>query len=215
MAISPVVIGRMALSHIGARSRIESLTENSNEAKEVNLWYDFARKQVLEVFNWNFASKRLTLALHGDDPPEGVWAFRYQYPSDCLVARNIENPRIPVRATGFLGKSFDELTGLQFNAVPFEVEIAPEGTKSILSNLEDAVLVYTFDQTATALFSELFIEAFSRALASKIAFSLTGKQSISTEQLQIFFLVVGRAGASNANEQVEPPPRDAEWVRNR
>jgi len=213
--ISPVVIGRMALSHIGARSRIESLTENSNEAKEVNLWYDFARKQTLEAFNWNHARKRITLALHGDDAPDGVWKFRYQYPSDCLKARAIENPRIPVRSAGFFGRTFDELTGLQRDAVPYEVEISTDGTKSILTNLEEAKLVYTFDQENTALFTELFIEAHSRALASKIAFTLTNRREAATDQLKIFFLVLDRAAAVDGNEQTQPPPRDADWIRNR
>jgi len=213
--ISPVLIGRMALSHIGARSRIESLTENSTEAKELNLWFDFARKQTLEAFDWNFARKRITLALHGDDPPEDVWEFRYQYPSDAIRIRRIENPRIPVRSTGFFGKSFDELTGLQFDAVPFDIETAPDGTKSILSNLEEARAVYTFNQEATELFSELFVEAFSRVLASRIAFALTAKASVADTQLRIFFALMNIAMASNANEQVEPPPRDAEWIRKR
>ncbi len=215
MAISAVLIGRMALSHIGARSRIESLNEDSNEAKEVNLWYDFARKQVLEGFNWNFARKRIVLALHGDDPPEGVWEFRYQYPVDCLKARVIENPRIAVRSTGFFGRTFDELTGLQLDAIPFQVEIAPNGTRSILTNLEDAKLVCTFDQENTAVFTELFVEAFSRALASKIAFALTGKLQSSEAQLRIFFAILDRATTADANEQTEVKPRDADWVRNR
>lgn len=213
--ISEVKIARMALSHIGARSRIESLTENSTEAKEANLWYDFTRRQTLEAFDWDFARKRLQLALHGDAAPEGVWEFRYQYPSDALIVRRLENPIIPVRSTGFTGRSFDELTGIHGDAVPFEIEIAPDGTKSLLANLEEAKAVYTFDQTNVVLFSDLFIEAFSRALASKIAFTLTGKRQIQDDQLRIFFALVAQAQKSNANQQVQPPPRDAEWIRKR
>ena len=63
--IGEVTIARMALSHIGASS-IESLSEDSAEAKEANTWYAVSRQTALEAFNWNFARKRQLLAVHGD-----------------------------------------------------------------------------------------------------------------------------------------------------
>src|SRR3546814_8520623 len=95
MADSKVQICNMALSHIGSKSTIESVDEPSAAAQQCRLWYEMARRQALGAYNWTFARKRLALAIHNDDPPEGLWNFRYQYPADCLKAREIENPGGP------------------------------------------------------------------------------------------------------------------------
>jgi len=197
-SISKVLICNMSLSNIGAKSTIESITELSTEAKACNLWYDFSLKQALEAFNWSFARKRFTLAAHGDDAPEDIWAYRYQYPSDCVAAREIVNPA---------GKDAD--------AVPFEVQISDDGTKSILTNLDDAELIYTFLQENTTMFSAHFVEMFSYILAAHISFSITGKRTIKGDMLAMARSLLRVAPAQNAREATEEPIREAEWIRGR
>lgn len=193
--ISTTKIGNMALSHIGARSSIESLTEASPEAVQVNLWYDYARLQTLAAYDWNFARRRQALALHGDDPPD-QWTYRYIYPADCVHARLIWNP-----------------SGLDVDAAPFEVETDESAdTKSILTDMEDAILIYTFDLESTSSFSSFFVMALSRYLAALIAPSLTGDDKKSITQYQAFIDVIQKAGDENANEQVAKPPRNADWI---
>lgn len=214
--ISDVIIARMALTHVGARNTIESLSENSPEAKVCKLWYDPSRKQALEAFDWNFARKRQALAVHNDAPPEGVWLFRYQYPADCIAARRVENPVISATSGGvFTSEAFKHVVGVNPDAVPFEIETSNDGTISILTDLEDAILVYTFDLTNENLFPMMFVEAHSRVLAARIAFSLTAKRSIADDQFRMFLALVSAAEKRNANEQVQKPPRDAEWIRGR
>jgi hypothetical protein len=189
----------MALSNIGTRSTIASFDENSTEAKECKLWYDFSRTQALEAFDWSFARRRLALALHGDDAPEMRWSFRYQYPANCIAARYIENP---------LGPTAD--------AVPFEIELSEDGnTKSLLTNQEDAVLVYTSDMTQTTMYTSHFVETLSHLLAFHIAIQLTGKRSIKSDMAQMYSALLRAAPAQNANERVGAPPREAEWIRSR
>lgn len=198
-SLSAVKIANMALSNIGARSTIESLDEPSAEAKQCKLWYDFARVSTLEAYNWNFARKRQALAEHSEAAPTDVWTYRYIYPSDCIVARELENP---------LGYAAD--------AVPFTVETDSTGVnKSILTNLEDARLIYTFDVELVSLFPALFVDAFSYALAARIAFSLTAKTSIKKDMMEAFREMVISAAASSGNEQIEQGPREAEWIRGR
>ena len=198
-ATSPVAIANMALSHIGARSKIESFDESSIEAEQTSLWYDHCRLQTLEASDWNFARKRVTLALHSEAAPEGVWAYRYQYPSDCIAARRIPNP---------LGPSADQ--------VPFEIEINNTGeVKTILTNLENAELVYTKDVESPTLFSTYFVDAISHLLASYIAYSLTGTRNIKADELNIYSAMLRMAAANNANEQAEAPPKDAPWITGR
>ena len=204
VTISDTRIGNLALSHVGAEHDIESLEEQSPEAAEVALWYDFARQQALEAFDWSFARKRVVLTLHGDtistttnQPLAGVWGFRYKYPNDCVIARKIQHPNAPPD-----------------DALPFEIELSLNGAeKTILTNMENAVLVYTFDQEATKLFTPGFVLAFSYALASHIAWALTAKITLKKEMERQFGLAIGHAAANMLNERVEPPPRDADWIR--
>lgn len=210
--VSPVRIANMALSNIGARSRIESLSEQSTEAKECNLWYDFSRLSTLEGYDWNFARKRQKLSLANDDPPEGLWAFRYQYPADCVHARQLENPTIiSVPQTFNQPTQFD-----QTDAIPFEVETIPDGTsKSILTDMEEATLVFTFNQEQTSLFTPFFVKTLSYHLASQIAIALTGKISLQDSMLEKWQMHMASAQWFDAQERVAKPPREAEWIRGR
>lgn len=197
--ISEVRIGNFALAHIGTRSTIESLTEASAEAPVINLWYDYCRLEVLEAFDWTFARRRLTLSSLSLGLADGVWAYRYQYPSDCVAFRKIQNP---------LGDDVD--------AVPYTLEMNDDQTaKTILTNLDDAVGVYTFDQAITTFFSSHFVNTFSRLLAHRIAISLTAKKSIEKKQWEEYQSMLLTAPAHNANEEVAAPPREAEWIRGR
>ncbi len=209
--ISKTRIANMALSHIGSRSTVEDLTEASAEARVIDLWYDYSRMQALAAYNWSFARKRLALTTHSEDPPDGVWAYRYQYPADCVAARMIENPSGERSAAGIV-----RLPSTQGDAIPFTVEMNNAGTeKTILTDLDTAKLVYTFDQLNTGLFSPFFVELFSHLIAHHVAFTLTGKRTVASDELNKYNQLLLQAPAIDANEQVEPPPRESESVRGR
>lgn len=205
-SISKTRIANMALSHVGAENDIESLSEVTVEAAAVELWYDYSLQQTLEAFDWSFARKRVVLTLHGDvisttanEPLAGVWGFRYKYPNDCVVVRKMQHPNAPPD-----------------DAIPFEIELSLAGNeKTILTNAENAVAVYTFFQEAVNLFSPGFVLALSFAIATNIAFTLTGKMSLEKAMLAKFIHFVGIAAANSLNEAVRPPPRDADWIRDR
>ncbi len=204
--ISDTLIANMALTHVGAENDIESLLEETVEAKAVNTWYDFSLLQALEAFDWSFARRRVVLTLHGDtisttsqQPLAGVWGFRYVYPENCVVVRKMQHPNAPPD-----------------NALPFEIELNLDGTeKTIVTNVENAVAVYTFNQTAANLYTPGFVLALSFAVAANIAYTLTAKLSIAKEMERRFGIAVGHAAANMLNEAVEKPPRDADWIRDR
>ena len=210
--ISPVRIANMALSNIGARSNIEDFSEQSAEARQTRLWYDFSRLSTLEAYDWNFARKRLKLSLHEEAPPEGQWAFRYQYPADCVNARSLENPTIistPINI--FQPVNFD-----QSDAVPFHVESSSDGSSnSILTDLPEATLIYTFDQEQTSMFTPYFVKAFSFHLASQIAIAITGKIALQDSMFEKWQFLVAQARSFDANQGVQKPPRDTDWIRGR
>ncbi len=206
VTISSTLIANMALSHVGD-AKIESLTDSdSAEACEARTWYDYSRIATLEAADWNFARKRVVATLDTDTisttvntPLAGVWGFRYRYPADCVIMRKIQHPASPPA-----------------DAFPFEVEANLAGTtKTVLTNVENAVLVYTMDQELTNLYTPGFVLAMSLMLGSNMAFSLTGKLSLKKSIRQEFLRTLPAAAASAANEQVAPPPRDADWLRAR
>jgi len=204
--VSDVGIANLALSHVGAATLIESFDEDTEEARQTRAFYHQSRREVLEAYDWNFARRRQGAALHGDtisetatDPLAGVWGFRYQYPADCIVIRKVQNALSPPA-----------------DATPFDVELSLNGKeKTVLTDMEDAVLVYTSDLEDTPLFSSMFVTSLALLLGSKIAWPLTQKRKLALELFGQYRSTLPAATASNANEQVSPPPRLADWHRDR
>ncbi len=81
-------IGNMALSRLGTRATIADLTENSTEARQINLWYATVRDDLQSLVDWNF--NRVSQALAASGTPPARWASSYAYPSDCLKMRRLD-----------------------------------------------------------------------------------------------------------------------------
>lgn len=79
---SPLTICNGALQKIGV-PRIMSLSEQTKEAKICNSEYDKARRAVLRLYTWGFASKRVVLA-PDPVPPAFEYEYAFQLPSDYL-----------------------------------------------------------------------------------------------------------------------------------
>ncbi len=202
-AISDVRIANMALSNLGAE-HMESFTERSTSAIQAQLWYEFSLLQSLEAADWNFARRRVVLNLHGDTIPtasdlawSGVWGYRYVYPGDCVAMRKIQHPASPPD-----------------DALPFEIETNINGKeKTILTNQQFAVAVYTYNTPHADLYSPYFVQMLSHVLAANMALSLTGSMEIKNFHAQVGITMGNVAASQNLNEAVEKPPRDADWIR--
>lgn len=111
---TPVTITNQALSSIGNRSTIASLTEQSNEAIQANLHFNNVRDELLRMAPWDCAFNgnllQFITAVPGtpQNPssqptqwnktlPLPPWAYEYAYPPDCLRACYV----IPQYQTGF------------------------------------------------------------------------------------------------------------------
>lgn len=82
MAASSTKIANLALAHLGQK-RIESLSEESTEARWANEFYEHARDYVTEMQLWRYAKKTVTLAETTNDR-ENDYAYAYERPSDAL-----------------------------------------------------------------------------------------------------------------------------------
>lgn len=147
---SEVQICNLGLAHLGNRARVASISpvDGSAESDYCASFFALARNEVLAMHDWAFARKRVELALV-TGPETDVWEYAYSLPSDCLKPRRI-----------LTGTS----TAYELDSEPFEIE----GT-TLLTNKENAVLVYTRPITTAGSFSPAFVNAMGFLMAAYLA----------------------------------------------
>lgn len=196
MATSSISISNLALSNLGLQTSIQSFDERSAEAKACQLWYPTSLEMALEAYDWSFARKRVALAESDEDPPPD-WAFRYVYPAGCLKLRKLEQ----------VSRQNDE--------IPYTVELDANGERTLLTNVQDAVAIFTFRQNQTALYTPHFVVFLGYLMASNMAIKLTGKLKLKSDNLAYAGQALRTASALDAGEAVEEAPRESEMIRGR
>jgi hypothetical protein len=196
---SQVDIYNLALSNIAAKSRVNSLTEDSDERKVCDVHYENAREIVLEDHDWNFASFFETLALLKEStdaiPPPLPWIFEYAYPSTCVKVREI------TRDTD------------SEPPVPFSVGVNDNRTgKVIRTDKQAAKLRYTFRITNSSLFTPRAVEAIGWKLATLIAISLTGNLKLKQNAEESYLRAIIDAKSSNYNENIDRKSADPSLI---
>lgn len=152
--MADVDICNLALAHLGDEATVTSIdpAEDSAQAEHCQRFYPMARKVMLEAHPWSFAKKRTSLVELADTPPDS-WDYIYQYPNGCIT---------PLKVLGSGGTDDDDTED-------YVVEAQTSDNKVIYSNIGDAILMYTAGVIDTTKYSELFINAFARLLASYLA----------------------------------------------
>lgn len=178
-------IGNMALSRLGTRATIADLTENSTEARQINLWYTTVRDELQSLVDWNF--NRVTQALAPSGSPPARWAASYAYPSDCLRMRRLE---------------FGASTWM-WGEPARGFEIASNGSGTFLyCNEERVAAVFAQRVVDPARFTPGFILAFVDCLAAAIAHAITQKGDLAERLALQAQQRIERAMADSANEGV-------------
>jgi len=190
-------IGNMALGHIRAKT-IASFEEVSVAGNYVRTYYDLARQQTLEGFNWGFARRRRALSLLVE-APASYWAYKYSLPSDCIKMREIED--VVRRST---------------DPIPFDVLLNDAGTsKTLVTNQADAVGIYTADIVNPNLFSPWMIVSMSWLLASYLSVPMAGRPEDEKRCFEWWQFSLSVAEANDANEQQDDPEPDGKFVQSR
>lgn len=199
---SEVGICNLALSHIGDEATVSSISpsDGSQQAQHCQTFYPVARDALLESHNWNFAVKRLTLALLETDELPAEWAFAYAYPP-CIKVLGVYPPDAVSAAPS--GAIFDQSEFVNIpKSQPFAIESLVDGTTIILSNMENATVRFIATVTDTTKFSPLFVVAVSRLLAAYLAGPIIkGKEGMSVAKAQLEWLEkidAPRAKAANS-----------------
>ena len=163
---SPADIVNLALSRIGHQGRIASLFDGSVPAKRALDIYGQTRDDLLRSQDWDFAERAVILTQLKAAPAGGYsistpwsstyppppWLYEYSYPTDCLKIRCLK--QVP---------STDPYP------MPNVFHVANDGTKVILAEISNAILVYTGQITDPTLWNSNFIEALTASLARRLA----------------------------------------------
>lgn len=199
---SEIDICNLALSHLGDTATVASLDppEGSAQAEHCARFYPIARDTLLELYQWQFATRRTLLAQLVAE--SGPWSYAYAAPSDAL------------KLLAVLPDGADSST----EGVDFEPEVGPSGEYLILCNTPEVSLRYVALVTDTTRFSPLFVMAVSWQLAALLAGPLlkgdagAAEAKRCTSMAQAF---IAKAAESDANQRQHKPVHNVPWMTGR
>ena len=188
-----VTIANFALARIRSANFIEDLGESSTEAQICKIHYELARDLLLGAAAWPFAVRRAVLNQTGTPPPE--WAYSYAIPRDCLRLLRIADNRRRTPA--------DE-------RIAYAIENNGADDRVLLTDQQEATLIYVARIENVNLFAADFVEALSWRLAAFIASPLSASEELQKTALETAFALQNVAAANHYNQTQDDPPPDPE-----
>lgn len=155
MTISKAQIFNITLNTLGVSTPLENADSSDNRAILLNNYYELARDYVLKDYDWNFASAFRALSLCETQDYLMNYKYCYDYPNDCVCARDVFEKDSFVRQK-------------------FSVSCLQDGTRIILSDVDNAILRYTRRVEKEVYFSCEFAMALAYYLASLSAGVIVG-----------------------------------------
>lgn len=181
---SKVEICNQALSACGA-STIDSLTDDSQEARACNMHYTSALASVLRNHNWNFATKRVELTLSTETTP--MFLSTFQLPDDLLKVNLIVNTQTPYRIMG----------------------------RKLVTNASSIVLEYVAMEVDVSLYDALFIKAFAFELASRLIYKFNQSSNARQEMMDNAKKALRDARTADGQEGTQYNMLQDQWLDSR
>lgn len=203
--VTEAEVCNLALGLVGQRQFIDRLDDDSTEAEVCNRLFASTRNELLEAWHWRFATKRAVLALAATSAgallARSGWAYCYVAPTGMLKARRIwDGDRAPGAGS----------------RIPFGKELNDDSTGHlILTDQQDAELVYTVELRTVALWTPKFVIAVAKQLAVYLALALPVKPEIARLLQPAATLALQAAAAADGNEAEPDVEADSEWIRER
>ena len=200
-----------ALSHLG-HAPINNLTEATPGAVQGNLWLEQARQELLIAYPWIFATRRFRLRekeLNQFERRQFIddWLYAYLFPEECLFVQYIIEPSRTSQV-------------YHITDTPFTIEQNPslipnETNRIILTNVTQAVAIYTTDIDDFTMLPPHFIQPLSILLASYIAFPLTSNLQLKQQISGLYQSTLINYTAQDANQIKGKLPQESEIIRSR
>lgn len=184
---SNVEIANRALQILGAKT-IVSLTEDSRNARAINLAFEPVKLSELRKHHWSFAVKRASLAASSTAPLFNRTAS-FPLPSD-FVSLLPPDPEV------------------NFNDLDWQIE-----GRNIVTN-DDAPLEirYIYNVTDPNEMDVLFREALSARLALELGEEITQSNAKKSDAKAMYDDTISQAKKANAIERVAQKPPEDIWV---
>jgi hypothetical protein len=88
-------------------------------------------------------------------------------------------------------------------------------SKTLISNVENAIGVYTADVTNPDVFDDLFIEALQASLSYKLVIPLSGNVAMKNDFKATAELAITQARTADGNEAIPSTDVQVDWIRAR
>lgn len=186
-------IFNMTLKNLRVSVSIQNSNQTDKNTLILNEFYDVAREQVLKDFDWNFANSYRELSLTGNIPQNPKFLYEYDYPNDCIFAREI----IPYVSS---------------DLVEFEVASNSTGQKVINTNQTPAILRYTKSIDNETFFSTEFVMALSWYLSFLSAAAITGNRAIQSDCMNVYTHILAKSKTINASEGYIKNDNSCSWL---
>jgi hypothetical protein len=230
-----VDIANAALAHLGDEANVQSIMppDGSVQAVHCARFLPIARDSLLEMHDWNFATRRIVLSELVNDSNQ--WLYAYAAPTKMICARKVMDENATDDWSMGLGGNSNLGLGRNvgpgfvqpisvnsregvYTPIPYVVESLDDGTQVIRTNQCNALLMYTIRVEDPTKWSPLFCDTLGRYLASYIAGPIIKGQegrAVAADMLKSAMGMMSMARASDANQRRTDIAPAVSWMVNR
>ncbi len=194
--MSKAQIFNIALNVLGVSIPLENPNSTDNRAILLNNYYELARDYVLKDFDWNFASTFKELSLSEIQSEITNYKYTYDYPNDCICARDVFQKG-------------------DYAQQEFSISSSKDGNTVILTNVENPILRYTRRVEKEIYFSCEFSMALAYYLASLTSSVIVGSIQKGELAWQKYTKILSHAKVLNAYESSNMLYKDDTYLDSR
>lgn len=221
-----------SLLGIGARANINSLTEVSTEAQAASILFSPTFTALARTARWGCLRRQgaLSLLMAAVGTPENTanpslpippqpFLYAYALPSDSLFVRGLQ-PSFPTPSTGgapltTVGNSsapWIPSDGMIPFKVAFATDINNNPIEVILTNLSQAIGVWTTDNENPSTWDSLFEAAFVASLSAYFVPALSLNLSLMGAQIKNAEMAIATARMADGNETPVSQDHIPDWI---
>lgn len=218
-------IQNSALAEAGTRTTLTTVGQVGPAGTVCALFYNRLRQMLLRTAHWGFARRTLAGVAIGsafNTPPNSIqpWNFEYAYPADCLKVRYVFPPPVPPPAA-----TVAPVVGVAVAPWPYcgpsrkhrflvSTDVSSGiPVKVLLSNVQNANIVYTADVTDPDQWDSLFQEAMVMGLANKIVIPLSGNVKLKDSYAKLAMEAILQARVADGNEAIPTTDHVPDFIK--
>lgn len=230
-------LANRALLSIGARAFIAGPNEKSTQADAVLILFTPTFESLARSADWNCLRQQLQLSLIAaaqgtPENPDGTslplapqpWLYSYQLPNDCLQMRyvmpnfmatvssgttaNTTAPAVPAPIGFSQGNDYPYI-------VAYGTDSAGNPINVVLTNVENAIAVYTVNQQIPQIWDADFQSAFVALLGAYLVPALSLNMALMDRQFKLADEFITRARIRDGDEGYTVQDHTPDWIKAR